>query len=71
MCMCIRLLTRACMRACAARRAAAQELVSELDAAAGGEGLSCLAPRRMDSPPGAWLSRSNTWGEILAAKPAP
>lgn len=37
------------------------QLVSELDAQAGGEGLACLAPRKVDPPyePGAWLRKSH------------
>ena len=41
------------------------ELVSELDASEGGEGLDCLAPRRADPPPGSWMqNRGMTWGQI-------
>ena len=58
------------------------ELVSELDASEGGEGLACLAPRRVDPPPGSWQrARASaagggssagqlTWGQ-LTAKPPP
>ena len=31
------------------------QLVSELDAAEGGEALTCLVPRKVDPPPGAWM----------------
>lgn len=41
------------------------QLVSELDAMHGGEGLSCLVPRKVDPPPGSWMSnRAQTWGQI-------
>ena len=41
------------------------QLVSELDAMYGGEGLSCLVPRKVDPPPGSWMSnRGQTWGQI-------
>ena len=41
------------------------ELVSELDAKEGGEGLSCLVPRKVDPPPGSWMaSRGMTWGQM-------
>ena len=59
------------------------ELVSELDASEGGEGLACLAPRRVDPPPGSWqrgAARASaagggssagqlTWGQLIAKPP--
>ena len=58
------------------------ELVSELDASEGGEGLACLAPRRVDPSPGSWqrAERSSaagggssvgqlTWGQLIAKPP--
>lgn len=43
------------------------ELVSELDFREGGEALSCLAPRKADPEPGAWMTgRGHTWGQILS-----
>jgi hypothetical protein len=58
------------------------ELVSELDASEGGEGLACLAPRRVDPSPGSWqrAARSSaagggssvgqlTWGQLIAKPP--
>lgn len=40
------------------------ELVSELDASMGGEGLDCLAPRKAEpSPPGSWMLQP-TWGQL-------
>ena len=45
------------------------ELVTELDVLQGGEGLSCLVPRRIDPPPGEWQKSSRaTWGELLTQK---
>ena len=44
------------------------ELVSELDAEQGGEGLSCLVPRKKDPPRGSWMaSRGQTWGQIAGS----
>ena len=41
------------------------ELVSELEAAQGGECLSVLVPRKVDPPPGSWMAgRGLTWGEM-------
>ena len=39
------------------------ELVSELDASMGGEGLDCLVPRKAEPPPGSWM-RGQTWGQL-------
>jgi len=48
------------------------ELVAELDAAHGGEGLGCLAPRRVEPLPGAWQGSSSfTWGQLMDDKPPP
>ena len=42
------------------------QLVSELDAAQGGQALSHLVPRKVDPAPGEWMSaRGRTWGQMM------
>jgi len=43
------------------------ELVSELDASEGGEGLACLAPRRVDPSPGSWQRAARASAAASAA----
>ena len=48
------------------------ELVSELDAAHGGEALSVLVPRKQEPVPGSWMSnRGMTWGDLNKTQPVP